>query len=281
MALAVTNQPEFIMTDSDFEKVSEFAYIYTGLVFGTQKKDMIYSRLIMRLRALELYNIGEYLSLIDSEDKPEVAEFINALTTKQTSFFDNQHQFDFLSKTLCSEWVNTNSAFKKIRIWSAGCSTGEEPYSIAMTLLEKEGFNDWDCKILATELDPQKLEKGRQGIYDIDSIESSSLEKTKQWFLHDKHQPNVIKVKPELKEIVDFQRLNLLDNNWPINGSLDLIFCRSVIIYFNDLTQVVLCDRFAEMLKDGGYLIIGHSERLSNLSPRFKHIGKTIYQKVQ
>lgn len=279
MTVEATNQREFIMSDSDFDRVSELAYDYTGIVLGPQKKDMVYGRLARRLRELSLQRVVDYLPLIETEDKPEVSKFINAITTNLTSFFREQHHFDFLAKTVCPEWQKTNAASKKIRIWSAGCSTGEEPYSISMTLRENFNLSGWDCKILATDLDSKVIEKGQQGIYGVDRIESLPVERKKQWFLHDRNHPDVVKVKPALQELIRFKRLNLLED-WPMKGGFDLIFCRNVVIYFNESTQAVLFDRYADMLKEGGYLIIGHSESLNRVCQRFKPIGKTIYQKI-
>ena len=276
---AASAQREFIMSDRDFEKISELAYLYTGIVLGPQKKDMVYGRLARRLRDLGLKQVEHYITLIDAETKPEVSKFINAITTNLTSFFREAHHFDFLAGTACPEWQKTNAQSRKIRIWSAGCSTGEEPYSIAMTLREKMNLSNWDCKILATDLDSKVIEKGQQGIYGVDRIESLSLERKKQWFLQDKNHPDVVKVKPALQELISFKRLNLLEA-WPMKGKFDLIFCRNVVIYFNEATQAVLFDRYADMLKDGGYLIIGHSESLNRVCQRFQSIGKTIYQKI-
>ena len=273
---AASAQREFIMSDRDFEKISELAYLYTGIVLGPQKKDMVYGRLARRLRDLGLKQVEHYITLIDAETKPEVSKFINAITTNLTSFFREAHHFDFLAGTACPEWQKTNAQSRKIRIWSAGCSTGEEPYSIAMTLRENMNLSNWDCKILATDLDSKVIEKGQQGIYGVDRIESLSLERKKQWFLQDKNHPDVVKVKPALQELISFKRLKA----WPMKGKFDLIFCRNVVIYFNEATQAVLFDRYADMLKDGGYLIIGHSESLNRVCQRFQSIGKTIYQKI-
>lgn len=279
MSAISSQQREFIMSDSDFEKISEFAYLYTGIVLGPQKKDMVYGRLARRLRELGLQRVDRYLDLIDTESKPEVSKFINAITTNLTSFFREPHHFDFLASTACPEWQKTNASSKKIRIWSAGCSTGEEPYSIAMTLRENMNLSNWDCKILATDLDSKVIEKGQQGIYGSDRIETLPPERKKQWFLQDRNHPDVVKVKPSLQELISFKRLNLLEP-WPMKGKFDLIFCRNVVIYFNEQTQAVLFDRYADILKDGGYLIIGHSESLNRVCQRFQPIGKTIYRKT-
>ena len=176
--------------------------------------------------------------------------------------------------------TKTNAVTKKIRIWSAGCSTGEEAYSIALTLKENLNLSGWDCKVLATDLDSKVIEKSQQGIYGIDRVESLSLERKKQWFQQDKNNHEFVKVKSSLKELIRFKRLNLLEK-WPMKGEFDLIFCRNVVIYFNEATQAELFDRYADMLKEGGYLIIGHSENLNRVCQRFKPIGKTIYQKIK
>ena len=279
MSATLPQQREFIMSDNDFEKISELAYLYTGIVLGPQKKDMVYGRLARRFRDLGLQRVDEYLGLIDTENKPEVSRFINAITTNLTSFFREPHHFEFLATTACQEWQKTSLSDKKIRIWSAGCSTGEEPYSIAMTLRESMNLTNWDCKILATDLDSKVIEKGQQGVYGVDRIETLTQARKKQWFLQDRNHPDVVKVKPALQELISFKRLNLLEP-WPMKGKFDLIFCRNVVIYFDEQTQAQLFDRYADSLREGGYLIIGHSESLNRVCQRFQSIGKTIYRKI-
>lgn len=270
---------EFAMSDADFQEISELAYKYTGIVLGPHKKDMVYGRLARRLRDVRLGSVSEYLSLIRNENSEEVSRFINAITTNLTSFFRENHHFEFLGDKLCKELKNSNAASRRIRVWSAGCSSGEEPYSIAMTIRDNFDLSGWDCKILATDLDSKVLEKGQQGVYGVERIESLPQEIKRKWFMFDKNHPDIVKVKPDLQELIRFKRLNLLER-WPMKGPFDLIFCRNVVIYFNEETQAVLFNRYADMLKDGGYLIIGHSESLSRVCTRFKPIGKTIYQKI-
>lgn len=272
-------QREFFMSDSDFKTISELAYKYTGIVLGPQKRDMVYGRLARRLRDVGLACVGDYIPLIENDTNGELSKFINAITTNLTSYFREMHHFDFLSEKLIPELIKTNSASRKIRGWSAGCSTGEEPYSIAITFKESMDLNGWDCKILATDLDSTVLDKGLQGVYGLERIESLKPEIKKKWFLKDQNHPDIVKVKPELQQLIRFKRLNLLEN-WPMKGPFDFIFCRNVVIYFNAETQAILFDKYANMLKDGGYLIIGHSESLSRNCNRFSSIGKTIYQKI-
>lgn len=280
MGLSSENvQREFLMTDADFKNVSNLAYEYTGIVLGPQKRDMVYGRLARRLRDLGLKAVSDYIPLVKDDVNQEVSKFINAITTNLTSFYREAHHFEFISSTLIPELTKTNSSTKRIRAWSAGCSTGEEPYSIAMTFKEHMNLQGWDFKILATDLDSQVLSKGQQGVYDIDRIESIDPRYKKKWFLKDKNQPDIVKVKPEVQALIKFKRLNLLEK-WPMKGGFDFIFCRNVVIYFNAETQAVLFERYADMLKEGGYLIIGHSETLDRKCNRFQSIGKTIYQKI-
>jgi len=267
------------MADTDFELISELAYKYTGIVLASHKRDMVYGRLARRLRELKLTVFSDYCRLIEKDDHQEVSQFINAITTNLTSFFREQHHFDYIREHICPELKSTHADDRKIRVWSAGCSTGEESYSIAITLSENLDMENWDCKLLATDLDSNVLEKGQQGIYDLGRIESLSEAKKKKWFLHDRNHPDIVKVKPELQQLIRFKRLNLLEK-WPMKGPFDIIFCRNVVIYFDQETQRYLFNKYADMLREGGYLFIGHSESLHRLSDRFKSIGKTIYQKI-
>lgn len=279
MTYETSDHHEFTISDLDFERVSELAYLYTGIVFITQKKEMIKSRLFRRLRELDLQSIVDYFPLIDNESKPEVGHFIDAISTNLNPFFREPHHFDFLANSLCTEWQTINETSKTIRIWSAGCSTGEEPYSIAMTLKESLDLNNWDCEILATDLDSGVVDKGRKGVYDLGSVGPLALERKEQLFISDESNPGIVKVRPELQEMLEFKCLNLLDL-WPDLEPFDLIFCRNVALYFNEPSQAILFDRFADVLKDGGYLVIGHSEQLDAGCQRFKLVGKTIYQKI-
>jgi chemotaxis protein methyltransferase CheR len=267
------------MSDADFERISELAYLHTGIVFTNQKKEMISQRLSRRLRELGLASFRDYFSYIDNDKKPEVSKFINAVSTNIGSFFSEPQHFNFLAKIVSSEWVNTKEN-KTIRIWSAGCFTGEEPYSIAMILKENLKLSDWNCEILATDLDPELIVKGRHGVYDLDSIGPLGRERKEQFFLSSVNNPSVVKVKSELQSLLEFKCLNLLDD-WPIKEKYDLIFCRNVITYFNESIQLALLDRFADSLVEGGYFIMGCSEDLNKECLRFKLLGDAIYQKIK
>lgn len=274
-AAAKDIQREFHMSEKDFRAISELAYKYTGIVLGDHKQDMVYGRLARRMRDLQLTSFVDYCQLIQETSQPEVSKFINAITTNLTSFFRESHHFDFLTNNALPALVKANRG--KIRGWSAGCSTGEEPYSISLTLNEFAPIKSWDVKVLATDLDSNVLQKASQGVYDIERIESLSKAMKKKWFLFDRNHQDIVKVSSTLQELIRFKRLNLLEA-WPMRGSFDFIFCRNVMIYFNEETQVRLLNRFADILNPGGYLFIGHSESLHSVASRFQSLGKTIYQ---
>lgn len=269
---------EFPMSDDNFAVISGLAHDYTGIVLGHHKRDMVYGRLARRIRSLRLSNFDQYCELISDSSSGEINYFINAITTNLTSFFREPHHFDFLKNTVLPELQRKNSQKKRLRIWSAGCSTGEEPYSLSIVMNEVMNMAGWDCKILATDLDSNVLAHGQQGIYDIARIDTVSEVSKKRWFLKDAKNPGLVKVKPALQQCLSFKRLNLLES-WPMKGKFDVIFCRNVVIYFNKDTQRELFERYANILVDGGYLFIGHSESLHKVSDRFVSLGKTIYQK--
>lgn len=274
-AAAKDIQREFHMSEKDFQAISELAYKYTGIVLGDHKQDMVYGRLARRMRDLRLTSFVDYCQLIQETSQPEVSRFINAITTNLTSFFRESHHFDFLTNNALPDLLKGNNG--KIRAWSAGCSTGEEPYSISLTLNEFLPMKAWDIKVLATDLDSNVLQKASQGVYDIERVESLSKSVKSKWFLFDRNHKDIVKVSPSLQQLVRFKRLNLLEA-WPMRGRFDFIFCRNVMIYFNEETQVRLLNRFADILNPGGYLFIGHSESLHSVASRFNSLGKTIYQ---
>jgi len=281
MAEAELHEREFDFSDKDFEKIREFVKNETGITLSDAKKNMVYGRLSRRLRSLKIATFGEYLNVVSSSSSEERGQFINAITTNLTSFFREEHHFDFLKNTIIPEIMAKNSHTKKIRIWSAGCSTGEEPYSIAIALYESvPDIDTWDIKILATDLDTNVLAHGQRGVYDVERISGISKQRKKIWFRKGKgqHQGSV-KVDGRLQELITFRQLNLMQN-WPMKGPFDFMFCRNVVIYFDKATQRVLFDRYANLVRDKGYLFLGHSESLYKVSERFNLIGNTIYHKV-
>lgn len=267
------------MTDKDFQRIAGLAGRYTGIVLGEQKRDMVYGRIARRVRKLQLDSFTKYLDFLEANLQEELSSFINVITTNLTSFFRENHHFDYLKKSLLTELKRKNSATKRIRIWSAGCSTGMEPYSIAMTLIKFGIASDWDVKILATDLDSDVLDKARAGVYS--STEVDGLEDTlvKNYFQRNGAGKEV-RIKDKVSKFIHFKRLNLLEQ-WPLKGPFDFIFCRNVVIYFDKPTQKVLFDRYADMLCVGGCLFIGHSENLNGISDRFESLGNTIYRKIR
>lgn len=268
---------EFPMHDEEFKFLAATAYELSGIVLGEQKKELVYSRIARRIRALNLSSFADYCQYLEQNKTTEVSNFINSITTNLTSFFRENHHFEFLENTALDEIRQKHLSDRIIRIWSAGCSTGMEPYSIAMTCLNHMNMAGLDFKILATDLDSEVLAKAKAGIYSMDDV-GNIQDKFKKYFEVSKDGQNA-RMKEQVKEIIQFNRLNLL-GDWPMRHKFDVIFCRNVVIYFNKETQKELFSRYAEMLHAGGYLIIGHSESLHGVNERFKPMGRTIYQKV-
>ncbi len=273
---------EFVFTLKDFDCLRKIVNGRAGIVVADEKYDMFYSRLARRVRLLGLKDFKEYCDLIKNEkDDSEVIQLVNAITTNLTSFFRENHHFEFLSGTAVPELVEGLTGAQKLRIWSAGCSTGEEPYSIAMSVCESVlADKRWDIKILATDIDSNVLEHAATGVYSMDRIESIPRERLQRWFQKGKgSQAGMVRVKPEIRKLVEFAQLNL-NSSWSLPESLDMVFCRNVIIYFDKQSKQKLIDRIAEKLKVGGYLFIGHSESLFRVSDRFELVGNTIYRKI-
>jgi len=268
---------EFLMTDEDYNFISKTVYDECGIVLSAQKKDMVYSRLARRIRANKLKNFASYLTYLENNKDKEFVEFINAITTNLTYFFREPHHFDFLKNTVIPEVKDKNRSSKRVRVWSAGCSSGMEPYSIAMTMFSSFPTG-WDFKILATDLDTQVLQTAIDGIYHKDNIAGIEKNMIENNFLHDAKGERY-KVKDRFKNLITFKQLNLLEA-WPMKGPFDVIFCRNVVIYFDVETKNKLFERYAELLAPNGYLILGHSETMSREVKNFKALGGTIYQKV-
>jgi chemotaxis protein methyltransferase CheR len=268
------------MSDECFERIRVFVSERTGIVLTEAKKDMVYGRLSKRIRKGRFNSFEAFCDALDTGDEEEQEFMINAITTNLTAFFREMHHFDFLAKTVIPELLVKNRFSKRIRIWSAGCSTGEEPYSLAITLKENiPNIHEWDVKILATDLDANVVAHGKAGIYRADRIAGIPDKYTKRWFKAGKgDNADFVKVNPELQELITFKRLNLL-HEWPVTGPFDLIFCRNVVIYFDKDTQRELFDRYADILAPEAYLCIGHSESLYKVSTRFDSLGQTIYKK--
>lgn len=270
---------EFEYTAADFEVLRTLSNQHSGILVPDDKFDMFYSRLSKRVRLLGFTTFRQYCQYLQTRPDDEFAQFINAITTNLTSFFRENHHFEYLSGTVIPELLKRNRECRQIRVWSAGCSTGEEPYSLAMTLKEHVPA-DWDIKILATDLDTNVLATASEGVYSRDRLANIDEQRLKRWFQRGVGiRTNKVRVKTELRQLIQFKRLNLMQE-WPMKACFDFIFCRNVLIYFDRETKAKLASRYAGLLKDGSYLFIGHSESLHQLNTEFNLIGKTIYKKV-
>lgn len=271
-----TAEKDFIFTPADFKRVVQLINEHSGISLTERKSDMVYSRLARRLRKLRFKDFDSYLAFVE-KDKEEEVNFINALTTNLTHFFREIHHFDYLKKIYIPELLSNNC--ERIRFWSAGCSTGEEPYSLSMTWQDMSNKNrNVDFKILATDLDTNVLDACRKGIYENEKLKPVD-EAYMKWFKKTHHcRDDQQEVSPVLREPVHFKPLNLM-HEWPMKGPFDLIICRNVLIYFDKETQNDLVNRFSQLLTSNGCLILGHSENLSANKDTFRLIGKTIYRK--
>ena len=273
---------EFKLTERDFNTIRKLVYDHTGINLSEGKRDMVYSRLAKRLRQLGLETFGDYCALLENESSDELGNFMNSVTTNLTSFFREEHHFEYLKNELLPKLMKIRDGERTIRIWSAGCSSGEEPYSIAMTVRDViPASSGWDVRILATDLDTNVLHHASQGIYSEDRLNGVPKEKLKRWFLKGKgDNAGKVRIAKELRDMIIFKQLNLM-KAWPIKPGIDVLFCRNVVIYFDKPTQAVLFDRYANILADHGHMFIGHSETLYNVCDRFRLLGKTIYEKIE
>lgn len=276
----MTREREYKFTDKDFNIIRDLVTKNTGIVLADHKRDMVYGRLSRRLRQLNLVSFKDYCDLVRSDHDDELIELVNAITTNLTSFFREMHHFTHLSKTVMPMLLKRNEQTRRIRIWSAGCSTGEEPYSIAMAVREVMPSVGWDIRILATDLDTNVVNTAKRGVYNEDRIQGIEQGRMRRWFKRGSGQhAGSVRVSPMLQEMITFKQLNLL-HEWPIKGPFDVIFCRNVVIYFDKETQRMLFDRYANLMHESSTLYIGHSESLFNVTDRLKLIGQTTYHKV-
>lgn len=276
-------QREFVFNDHDFEAVRQCLYEQAGISLNDGKRDLVYGRLARRLRALGFTDFSDYITYLDSpRGEEEMVHFINALTTNLTAFFREPHHFDYLAKTALPEAMRRHAGDRRVRFWSAGCSTGEEPYSIAMVVHEcMPSLQNWDLKILATDLDSNVVASATRGQYTSQRIAGLSKSRTTKWFHGVRGSSDAeVRISSSLRELITFKQLNLM-HDWPMHGPFDLIFCRNVVIYFDKQTQCRLFDRYADYIADGGYLFLGHSETMHNLSDRFELVGQTMYRKIR
>ena len=264
---------EFEFTARDFERVRSLIYKRAGIALAESKQEMVYSRLARRLRATGLRSFETYLDSLESlPDNEEWEAFTNALTTNLTSFFREAHHFPILAD-------HVRNKKEPITVWCSASSTGEEPYSIAITLCEALGTMTPNAQVIATDIDTNVLATGANGVYPIERLDKMPAEQAKRFFLKGKGQhEGMVRVRPEIRQMVTFKQLNLLSDSWPISGQFDAIFCRNVMIYFDKPTQSKILSRFVPLMKPDALLFAGHSENFLYVSDAFKLRGKTVYE---
>ncbi len=262
---------EFEFSDSDFERVRKLIYAHAGITLSPIKRDMVYSRLARRLRATGKKNFSEYLALVERGNGAEWESFVNALTTNLTSFFREPHHFPVLADFLKKQ------SGRPVKIWCSAASTGEEPYSIAMTVVEALGGASSSVTIVASDLDTNVLTTARAGVYAADRLARMSPERMNRFFQGDSANKDNFTVRPELRRMISFERINLLAPDWGVRGPLDVIFCRNVMIYFDKETQYKILSRFTQLLRPDGLLFSGHSESFLHAADLFRSLGKTVY----
>ncbi|WP_334050522.1 CheR family methyltransferase [Alteromonas gracilis] len=262
---------EFAFEKADFKKVQQMLFKKAGINLSDAKEAMVYSRLARRIRALNLKSFNDYLAVV-GRSEAELEQFINALTTNLTSFFREPHHFTALADYLAEHSNVTN-------IWCAASSTGEEPYSIAMVVAEAFGSFKTPVKIIASDIDSKVLAKAKAGVYPLASISKIPIERQKQFFHKGKGaREGKVKVVDELRQMVQFKKLNLTDQSWDVKAPLDIIFCRNVMIYFDKPTQLNVLKRMVDMLKPTGLYMAGHSENFNMHTNLVRPVGKTIYR---
>jgi chemotaxis protein methyltransferase CheR len=264
---------EFDFTARDFERVRGLIYKRAGIALADSKQEMVYSRLARRLRATGITSFVQYLDELErGSNDQEWEAFTNALTTNLTSFFREAHHFPLLAE-------HVSKLKGPIEVWCSASSTGEEPYSIAITLCEAFGTLTPPAHIIATDIDTNVLNTASNGVYPIDRVDKLSPERAKRFFLRGKgDQAGLVRVRPELRKMITFKQLNLLSDDWPLSGPFDAIFCRNVMIYFDKPTQGKILSRFAPLMKPDGLLFAGHSENFLYVTDAFKLRGKTVYE---
>jgi chemotaxis protein methyltransferase CheR len=270
---------EFKFTEEDFNFVANKVYQQAGIKLAEHKKDMVYSRLARRLRELQLTTFAEYCNLIESpQGESEMGNFVNAVTTNLTSFFRESHHFDHLKECLQNMESRSN---KRLRIWSSASSCGPEPYSIAMTVCEGlKNYKAWDAKILATDIDTNMLDTAKKGEYNSKMLQNIPVAYRNKYVTKNSRKDNNGVMTENLKSLLSFKHLNLMNNVWPMKGPFDFVFCRNVVIYFDKPTQVELFKKISALMQSGSILYIGHSENLFKVSDDFELIGRTIYKRI-
>jgi chemotaxis protein methyltransferase CheR len=271
-------QREFDFSEADFQALSKIAYEHAGIMLPEAKKNLLYGRLSRRLRSLSLSSFEDYRQYLKENSGEELQLFINALSTNHTKFFREQHHFEHFVSDVVAPFLRAHPTGGRLRVWSAGCSSGEEPHTIALILhAEIKDIASRDVRILATDIDTDVLRKAAQGIF---SAESVAAVPAKYRAPLAKADGDNVAIDRKVCSLISFGHLNFMDDRWPMRGPFDAIFCRNVMIYFDGPTKTTLVDRFTDLLRVGSWLYIGHSESLLGSHPRLKLAGRTIYRRT-
>lgn len=272
----------FLSMDTEsFERLSTYVTREYGIKLPLAKKSMLESRLNKKVKSLGLNSYKEFLDFIFSDQgkQGELFNVIDLITTNKTDFFREAAHFHFLSKEFLARYTSENNR-NNIKIWSAGCSSGEEPYTIIMTMEEyKKQHPEVTYSLIASDVSTRVIQTAYQGIYDIEKIEPVPLEMKRSYFLRSKANPKVVRVKPQFRKKIQFKRINFMDNHYNMmKADYDIIFCRNVLIYFDKATQERVINKFCSHLKPGGLLFLGHSESIIGMSLPLKQIRPTVYR---
>jgi len=268
--------------EKEFKLLSEYIYSEFGIKMPDAKRVMLQGRLLKRIRELNMKSYSEYCDYLFSEDgqNKELYSFLSVVTTNKTDFFREPVHFDFLRQTVLPEYKTGNGGL--LKVWSAGCSSGEEPYTISVVLNEFKRENpSFNFSIFGTDISANVLQKAAQGVYAENKIDIVPLELKKRYFLRSKDRVNAtVRVTPQLQQNLTLRYLNLMDSSYDVNETFDIIFCRNVLIYFDRNTQEQVINKLCRHLKPGGHFFIGHSESLSSMTVPLQHIKPTIFKKI-
>ena len=280
-AVPADPQREFAFSNGDFEFLAKLAYARSGISLSESKRNLVYGRLSRRLRALGLTSFREYREQLEGDDESEIERFINSISTNHTKFFREAHHFTHFRTSVAQTFAQQDQAraVRRLRVWSAGCSTGEEPYTIALVLRrEIADMARHDVRILATDIDTDVLAKASRGEYSAEALDNIPDSFCRHLQQTEGDNPATIKIAHDVRSLITFRQLNLVEA-WPLKGPFDAIFCRNVMIYFDAPTKSKLIERFIRLIRPGGWLYIGHSESLLGSHPGLHLMGRTIYRR--
>jgi chemotaxis protein methyltransferase CheR len=275
----------FTLKPREYEAIRVLVKEKTGISLGLHKRDLVLSRLAKRLRALDLDSFRQYLDYLKgSKGSDELVQMINHITTNKTDFFRENHHFDFLTKQLFPKLYEAGErrGIRKIRAWSAGCSSGEEPYSICIIASEFfQGKPGWDFKLLATDLDTSMLQKASNRTYEAKSLEPIPRHLLHKYFKRTRNQDaDFYEAAQSLRNMITFRKFNLMHPKYPLKVAMDFIFCRNVLIYFDQKDKIDIMTKFHSVLKPGGHMFVGHSESLLMVKHLYRNVGTTVYQRI-